>query len=173
MAAIVALSAAEPFLTRFAESALAASSRRLQARARRRPTDAGSDCPTQAAGAGRSQVQLRPAAPDTGVDSQPRPGTHSSTVHGSPSSQVEPLQEGVVESGMVVVVVASPTRIGSLRAKTSGRLPKFGSGTTSRTSYHPLGRSAGIPSVTLPLLAPPVHAHASMLRESPYVAPSA
>src|SRR5262249_19040923 len=48
MAAIEALSAAELFLTRFDESALAASSRRPQARARRRPTDAGTDCPTQA-----------------------------------------------------------------------------------------------------------------------------
>jgi hypothetical protein len=80
----------------------------------------------------------------------------------------------LVGPGTVVgVVVASPTRIGSLRAKTSGRLPKFGSGTTSLTSYHPFGRSAGTPSVTLPLLAPLVHAQASMLRESPYVAPSA
>src|SRR5262249_49209898 len=87
-AAIDALSAEEPRLIRFDEGARAASSRRLLARARGPPTDAGSDCPTQAAGTGRSQVQLRPVAPDTGVDWQLRPGTHSSTVHRSPSSHV-------------------------------------------------------------------------------------
>src|SRR4029453_18330860 len=59
IAAIEALSAEEPRVIRFAGGALAASSRRMQARARRRPTDGGTDCPTQAAGAGRSHVQLR------------------------------------------------------------------------------------------------------------------
>ena len=80
---------------------------------------------------------------------QPRPPASSPGQVAPPGSVVvvTPGRVVVVTPGGVVVVTA-PTRIGSLRAKTSGRLPKFGSGTTSLTSYHPFGRSAGIPSVT-------------------------
>jgi len=63
--------------------------------------------------------------------------------------------------GVAVLVgdtgVADPSiRIGSLRATTTGRLEKFGSGLYSRSSYHPAESPSGSASKSWPAAVPVV-----------------
>src|SRR5207249_3908648 len=97
--------------------------------------------------------------PSAGVDTHPRPATHASSVHGSPSPQIDAPATSqsvtVVGGGAVVVVVTGTTRIGSLRATTVGS-PMLGSELRSRTSYEPCARSAGRISGWAPAASPAV-----------------
>src|SRR4029450_7663520 len=101
-------------------------------------------------GALRSHVQVTLATPDTGVETQPTPGTQASSVHGSPSSQTD----AAASHGLPGVGGGSEPsiRIGSLRAIGIGR-PHSGDGLNSRSSYQPAGRSAGSRSSSSPLAA--------------------
>ena len=64
---------------------VAATSKLVHMRPRRRPIDRGTRCPAHASGSARSHVHVTLAKPDAGVDTQSEPATQTSTVHGSPS----------------------------------------------------------------------------------------
>src|SRR5262245_10796257 len=136
----------------------AAEVKRPQARCRRPPIEAGSTWSAHAAGTLRPHVQVTLEKPDAAVETHPTPGTHASSVHGSPSSHADaPSRQdgsdgggGGPDGGGGGEVTGGPsTLIGWVRAIGTGRCEP-GSGLSSRSSYQPAARSAGTRSCSWP-----------------------
>ena len=93
----------------------------------------------------RSHVQITLLTPDFGVETQPTPGTHVSSVHGSPSSQADASSQdapGGEGGGGGGGEIEPSILIGWLRATGTGRLEP-GAGLSSRSSYQPAAQVGG------------------------------